>query len=71
MKVRDMMFDEIVCNKFPYDETLLLWVTFKGESRAIYYIVSDTLRREYYLYKGEKKTAKKSSNPMDLYKYIK
>ena len=66
-----MMFDETVCNKFPYDETMLLWVTAVGESGTTYYIVSDTLRQEYYLYKGKKKTAKKSSNPMDLYKYIK
>lgn len=65
------MFDSTVCNKFPYDETMLLWVTVIGESGAIYYIVSDTLRQEYYLYKGKKKTAKKSENPQDLYKYVK
>ena len=66
-----MMFDSTICNVFPYDETMLLWVTAVGESGTTYYIVSDTLRQEYYLYKGKKKTAKKSSNPMDLYKYIK
>ena len=65
------MFDSTICNVFPYDETMLLWVTAVGESGTTYYIVSDTLRQEYYLYKGKKKTAKKSSNPMDLYKYIK
>ena len=65
------MFNETVCNKFPYDETMLLWVTVKGKSGTTYYVVSDTLRREYYLYKGNKKTAKKSENPMDLYKYVK
>jgi hypothetical protein len=65
------MFDSAICNVFPYDETMLLWVTIIGESETTYYIVSDTLRQEYYLYKGKKKTAKKSSNPMDLYKYIK
>ena len=66
-----IVFDETVCTPFPYDETMLLWVTVKGKSGTTYYIVSDTLRREYYLYKGNKKTAKKSENPMDLYKYVK
>lgn len=65
------MLDSVICNKFPYDETMLLWVTVIGESGTTYYIVSDTLRQEYYLYKGKKKTAKKSSNPTDLYKYVK
>ena len=65
------MFDENVCNKFPYDETMLLWLTAKGESGATYYIVSDQFRKEYYLWKDKRKTAKKSSNPMDLYKYVK
>ena len=65
------MFDETVCNKFPYDETMLLWVTVIGESGTTYYIVSDTLRQEYYLYKGKKKTAKKSEIPTDLYKFVK
>ena len=65
------MFDDTVCNEFPLDKTLLLWLTAKGESGATYYIVSDNLRREYFLYKGKKKTAKKSENPTDLYKYIK
>lgn len=65
------MLDETVCGYFPFDKTMLLWVTVKGESGTTYYIVSDTLRREYYLYKGKKKTAKKSENPADLYKYVK
>lgn len=66
-----MILDSTVCNPFPYDETMLLWVTVIGESGTTYYIVSDTLRQEYYLYKGKKKTAKKSANPLDLYKYVK
>ena len=65
------MFDDTVCNEFSLDKTLLLWLTAKGESGATYYIVSDNLRREYFLYKGKKKTAKKSENPTDLYKYVK
>lgn len=65
------MLETAVNSQFQFDKSLILWVTVKGESGAIYYIVSDTLRREYYLYKGEKKTAKKSENPMDLYKYVK
>ena len=65
------MLDSTICNPFPYDETMLLWVTVIGESGTTYYIVSDTLRQEYYLYKGKKKTAKKSEIPTDLYKYVK
>lgn len=65
------MLDDTVCNEFPYDKSLLLWVTVKGESGATYYIASDNLRQEYYLYKGKKKTAKKSAIPTDLYKYVK
>jgi hypothetical protein len=67
------MLDITICNVFPYDETMLLWVTYisSDSSGQTWYITSDTLRREYQLWKGKKKTAKKSSNPMDLYKYIK
>lgn len=65
------MFDSTIYNVFPYDETMLLWVTVIGESGTTYYIVSDTLRQEYYLYKGKKKTAKKSEIPTDLYKFVK
>lgn len=65
------MLETTVNSQFQFDKSLILWVTVKGESGTTYYIVSDTLRQEYYLYKGKKKTAKKSSNPMDLYKYIK
>ena len=65
------VFDDTVCNEFPLDNNLLLWLTVKGESGTTYYVVSDNLRREYFLYKGKKKTAKKSENPQDLYKYIK
>lgn len=65
------MLETTVNSQFQFDKSLILWVTIKGESGATYYVVSDTLRREYYLYKGNKKTAKKSENPMDLYKYAK
>jgi hypothetical protein len=46
-------------------------VTVVGESGATYYITSDRNRSEYYLFKGKKKTAKKSTIPTDLYKYVK
>ena len=65
------MLGTTVNSQFQFDKTLLLWVTVKGESGTTYYIVSDNLRREYYLYKGKKKTAKKSEIPTDLYKYVK
>ena len=65
------MLDSTICNPFPYDETMLLWVTVIGESGTTYYIVSDTLRQEYYLYKGKKKTKWESDNPLSLYNKIK
>jgi hypothetical protein len=67
------MLDSTICNAFPYDETMLLWVTYTSSdsSGQTWYITSDTLRREYQLWKGKKKTAKKSVNPTDLYKYMK
>ena len=49
------MLDSTICNAFPYDETMLLWATVIGEGGTTYYIVSDTLRQEYYLYKDKKK----------------
>ena len=67
------MLDSTVCTPFPYDKTMLLWVTYTASDKdgQVWYITSDTMRREYQLWKGKKKTAKKSSNPMDLYKHIK
>lgn len=65
------MLETTVNSQFQFDKTLLLWLTYKGESGTTYYIVSDNLRREYYLYKGKKKTGKKSETPTDLYKYVK
>lgn len=58
-------------NTFQYDKNMILWVTVIGESGETYYITSDRNRCEYFLWKGKKKTAKKSSNPMDLYGYVK
>lgn len=58
-------------NEFPVDSNYLLWVTETGESGNIYYIVSDKQRTKYFLFKGNKKLAKESVNPLDLEKYIK
>ena len=57
-------------NEFPIDSNYLLWVTEIGESGNIYYIVSDKQRTNYFLFKGSKKLAKESVNPLDLEKYI-
>ena len=65
------MEDKEVTNIFPIDPNYLLWVTIKGESGKTYYIVSNKFRTEYYLFKENKQTAKKSINPMDLEKYVK
>ena len=56
---------------FPIDKNYLLWVTHTCESGQVWYITSDILRTEYQLWKGKKKTLRKSNNPLDLYQYIK
>jgi len=58
-------------NEFPIDSNYLLWVTEIGESGNTYYIVSNKMRTRYFLFKGSKKLAKESANPLDLEKYIK
>lgn len=65
------MFDETIHTPFMYDSNLILWVTYTSETGTIWHITSDVFRNEYQLWKGKKKTAKKSSNPLDLYQYIK
>ena len=65
------MFDTTICNKFPLDETLLLWVTQISETGKTYYIVSDQFRNEYQLWREKKPTRYKSDDPSTLYKYIK
>lgn len=65
------MFEETVCTNFPIDNHYLLWLTHTTESGQVWYITSDLMRTEYQLWKGKKKTARKSSNPLDLYPYIK
>lgn len=65
------MLDPTVTNIFPLDSSLLLWLTYKSEGGHFYYVVSDMFRNEYYLFKDKRRLAKKSSNPCDLYKYMK
>lgn len=65
------VMDKTVCTEFEYDPQYLLWLTYKSESGHFYYVVSDKMRTEYYLFKDKRKLAKKSDNPLDLYKYIK
>lgn len=67
------MLDSTVCNVFPYDETMLLWVTYisSDSSSQTWYITSDTLRHKYQLWKGKKKTKWEGDNPLSLYDKIK
>ena len=67
------MLDSTIYNVFPYDESMLLWVTYtsSASSGQTWYITSDTLRREYQLWKGKKKTKWESDNPLSLYNKIK
>jgi hypothetical protein len=67
----DTMFDDTVCTPFPHNPEYLLWLTFISESKQTWYVVSDTLRREYILFKGKKQTRYKSENPLDLYPKMK
>lgn len=64
------MFDETVCSIFPIDKNYYLWLTYTTESGQVWYIVSDKQRTEYFLFKGKRKTAKKATNPLELYKHI-
>lgn len=64
------MFDDTVCNEFPLDKTLLLWLTYVGKKQT-WYVVSDKMRTTYYLFKNNKPTRYKSDSPLSLYKYIK
>lgn len=63
--------DKTICTEFEYDPQYLLWLTYKSKNGHFYYVVSDKTRSEYYLFKDRRKLKKKSSNPLDLYKYIK
>lgn len=65
------MIDETIENYFPINKDYLLWVTHKTRDGQLWYIVSDLLRNEYYLFKGKRQLKHKSDNPQDLYKYIK
>lgn len=65
------MLDKTICTEFEHDPQYLVWLTYKSESGHFYYVVSDKMRTEYYLFKGKRKLAKKSDNPEALYKYIK
>lgn len=65
------MLDSTVSNYFPYNKNLLLWVTEISETGKTYYIVSDTLRREYYLYNNKNKMLIESKSPIELSKRIK
>lgn len=65
------MLDSTVCNIFPIDNNYFLWVQYTSESGQIWYVTSDKMRTMYQLWKGNKKTAKESDNPLTLYKHIK
>lgn len=65
------MLDETICSPFKYDSKLFVWLTYTTEHGAVWYITSDTLRQEYQLWKGNKKTRYTSDNPEELYKHIK
>lgn len=65
------MLDETVCTEFEYDPQYFVWLTYKSKSGNIYYVVSDKMRTEYYLFKNKRKLTKKSDNPEALYKFMK
>ena len=48
-----------------------LWLTHITETGTTYRITSDEYRKEYYLWKENKKTKYTVSDPTDLYKYCK
>lgn len=48
-----------------------LWLTHITEAGTIYRVTSDEYRKEYHLWKEDKKTKYTASDPTDLYKYCK
>lgn len=68
-----MMFDNPCFSPFPYDKNLVLWLTYTPSDKTgqVWYIVSNVIRTEYYLYKGKKKTKWVSDNPLALYDHMK
>lgn len=58
-----------------FSKNEILWLTYETESGKTFYITSTALRDVYYLYENINntitKTKHKSSNPTDLYEYMK
>ena len=65
------MLEQELLTVFPHNPSEYLWLTYTASDGKKWYITSDKMRTEYYLYKEKKKTARKAINPCDLYKYIK
>ena len=65
------MFEETVCNVFPINPDYFIWLTYTSETGQVWRVVSNVMRTEYYLFKGDRQTRYKSDNPCELYKYIK
>ena len=65
------MLDDAVLTVFPIDKSYYLWLTYTTAKGDKWYIVSDKLRTQYFLFHNKKMTARKSENAADLYKYIK
>ena len=67
------MLETTVYSQFQFDKSLILWLTYTSSDKdgQVWYIVSNVIRTEYYLYKGKKKTKWMSDNPLTLYDHMK
>ena len=67
------MLETTVNSQFQFDKSLILWLTYTSSDKdgQVWYIVSNVIRTEYYLYKGKKKTKWMSDNPLTLYDHMK
>lgn len=66
------MLDETILTSYNVESVrYYLWLTYTSETGQVWRIVSDSMRIEYYLLKGNKMTRYKSDNPTSLYKYMK
>lgn len=62
-------------SKSSFGKNEILWLTYTNENGKRYYITSDQIRNNYYLYEEQEpnviyKTKRKANTPTDLYKFI-
>lgn len=62
-------------SKSSFGKNEILWLTYTNENGKHYYITSDQIRNNYYLYEEQEpnviiKTKHKANTPTDLYRFV-